>query len=111
MKDAKPAGGVRVPAGGRAGHRVRQGLQRARAGEGGIKLIATGDITDDHVLDAMGEPTLGLITSFHYSAAHDSAENKAFLKNYAAANDPKVGGPNFMAAARLRHAWRRFTRR
>ena len=26
------AGGVRVPAGGRAGHRVRQGLQRARAG-------------------------------------------------------------------------------
>ena len=47
----------------------------------------------------MGDPTLGLITSFHYSAAHDSAENAAFLKNYAAANDPKVGRANFMAAA------------
>jgi branched-chain amino acid transport system substrate-binding protein len=51
------------------------------------------------VLDAMGDPTLGLITSFHYSAAHDSAENKAFLANYASANDPKVGRANFMAAA------------
>ena len=47
----------------------------------------------------MGDPTLGLITSFHYSAAHDSPENAAFLKAYAAANDPKVGRPNFMAAA------------
>ena len=44
-------------------------------------------------------PTLGLITSFHYSAAHDSPENSAFLKSYAAANDAKVGRPNFMAAA------------
>ena len=35
VKDAKPAGGVRVPAGGRAGHRVREGVQRARTGEGG----------------------------------------------------------------------------
>jgi branched-chain amino acid transport system substrate-binding protein len=47
----------------------------------------------------MGDPTLGMITSFHYSAAHDSPENAAFLKAYAAANDPKVGAPNFMAAA------------
>ena len=28
----------------------------------------------------MGDPTLGLITAFHYSAAHDSPENKAFLE-------------------------------
>ena len=47
----------------------------------------------------MGDPTLGMITSFHYSAAHDSPENAAFLKAYAAANDPKLGSPNFMAAA------------
>jgi branched-chain amino acid transport system substrate-binding protein len=65
----------------------------------GIKVIATGDITDDHVLQAMGDPTIGMITAFHYSAAHKSPENEAFLKAYHAANDPKIGAPNFMAAA------------
>src|SRR5258708_12394982 len=64
----------------------------------GIKLIATGDITDDGVLEAMGEPTLGLITSFHYSAAHNSPENAAFKKAYAEANGEKLR-PTFMAAA------------
>jgi branched-chain amino acid transport system substrate-binding protein len=64
----------------------------------GIKLIGTGDLTDDGVLQAMGEPTLGLITSFHYSAAHDSPENKAFIKAYIEANGTKLR-PNFMACA------------
>jgi branched-chain amino acid transport system substrate-binding protein len=64
----------------------------------GIRIIATGDLTDDGVLQAMGEPTLGLITSFHYSAAHDSPENKAFLKAYVEANGTKLR-PNFMACA------------
>ena len=99
VKDAKPAAVfVFLPAGEQGIAFVKGFNERGLAKEG-IKLIATGDITDDHVLDAMGEPTLGLITSFHYSAAHDSAENAAFLKNYAAANDPKVGRANFMAAA------------
>ena len=66
--------------------------------QAGIKLIATGDITDDGVLEAMGEPTLGLITSFHYSAAHKSPENAAFKKAYAEVNGDKLR-PNFMAAA------------
>jgi branched-chain amino acid transport system substrate-binding protein len=66
--------------------------------QAGIKLIATGDITDDGVLEAMGDPTLGLITSFHYSAAHNSPENAAFKKAYAEANGDKLR-PNFMAAA------------
>ena len=48
--------------------------------------------------EAMGEPTLGLITSFHYSAAHDSPENKAFIKAYAETNGTRLR-PNFMAAA------------
>jgi len=64
----------------------------------GIKLIGTGDLTDDGVLQAMGEPTLGLITSFHYSAAHDSPENKAFIKAYIEANGTRLR-PNFMACA------------
>jgi branched-chain amino acid transport system substrate-binding protein len=99
VKDAKPqAVFVFLPAGEQGIAFVKGFNERGLAKEG-IKLIATGDITDDHVLDAMGDPTLGLITSFHYSAAHDSPENAAFLKSYAAANDAKVGKPNFMAAA------------
>ena len=46
----------------------------------------------------MGDATLGVITTFHYSAAHNSPENKAFLKSFAAAN-PGAGRPNFMAVA------------
>jgi branched-chain amino acid transport system substrate-binding protein len=64
----------------------------------GVKVIGTGDLTDDGVLQAMGEPTLGIITSFHYSAAHDSPENKAFVKAYAEVNGTKYR-PNFMACA------------
>jgi branched-chain amino acid transport system substrate-binding protein len=70
-----------------------RGLKQA-----GIKIIATGDLTDDGVLEAMGEPTLGIITSFHYSAAHDSPENKAFIKAYIETNGTRLR-PNFMACA------------
>ena len=98
IKDAKPdAVFVFVPAGEQSiafmkGYRER-GLAAA-----GIKVIATGDLTDDHVLPAMGDNTLGVITTFHYSAAHKSPENDAFLKSFAAAN-PQGGRPNFMAVA------------
>jgi branched-chain amino acid transport system substrate-binding protein len=98
IKDAKPdAVFVFVPAGEQSiafmkGYRER-GLAAA-----GVKVIATGDLTDDHVLPAMGDNTLGVITTFHYSAAHKSPENDAFLKSFAAAN-PQGGRPNFMAVA------------
>jgi branched-chain amino acid transport system substrate-binding protein len=98
IKDAKPdAVFVFVPAGEQSiafmkGYRER-GLAAA-----GIKVIATGDLTDDHVLPAMGNATEGVITTFHYSAAHKSPENDAFLKSFASAN-PQGGRPNFMAVA------------
>jgi branched-chain amino acid transport system substrate-binding protein len=98
IKDAKPeAVFVFVPAGEQGVAFMKSYRERGLA-EAGIKVIATGDLTDDHVLPAMGDATLGVITSFHYSAAHDSPENKAFLKNFAAAN-PNGGRPNFMAVA------------
>ena len=99
VKDVKPqAVFVFLPAG-QQGISFMKSFNERGLGEAGIKLIATGDITDDHVLEAMGDPTLGMITAFHYSAAHKSPENEAFLKAYAAANDAKAGAPNFMAAA------------
>jgi branched-chain amino acid transport system substrate-binding protein len=96
-KDAKPdALFVFVPSG--EGLAVMKQFDERGLKQAGIKLIATGDLTDDGVLEAMGEPTLGLITSFHYSAAHDSPENKAFVKAYTETNGTKLR-PNFMACA------------
>lgn len=98
IKDAKPeAVFIFVPAG-EQGIAFMKGYRERGLAEAGIKVIATGDLTDDHVLPVMGDATLGVITTFHYSAAHNSPENKIFLKNFAEAN-PNGGRPNFMAVA------------
>ena len=96
IKDAKPdAVFVFVPAGEQS-IAFMKGYRERGLAEAGIQVIATGDLTDDHVLPAMGSATLGVITTFHYSAAHKSPENAAFLKSFASAN-PNSGRPNFMA--------------
>src|SRR5437773_6827507 len=98
VKDAKPeAVFLFLPAGEQRIAFMKGYAERGLA-QAGIKLIATGDTTDDGVLEAMGDPTLGLVTSFHYSAAHNSPENAAFKKAYAEVNGEKLR-PNFMAAA------------
>jgi branched-chain amino acid transport system substrate-binding protein len=98
VKDAKPEAVFLFLPAGEQGIAFMKGYEERGLKQAGIKLIATGDITDDGVLEVMGNPTVGLITSFHYSAAHDSPENKAFVKAYADANGGKLR-PNFMAAA------------
>jgi len=62
----------------------------------GIKLIGTGDITDDDQLNDMGDTALGVVTSHHYAAAHNSALNKKFVAEFEAANKFR---PNFMGVA------------
>jgi branched-chain amino acid transport system substrate-binding protein len=69
---------------------VERGLDKS-----GIKLIGPGDVTDDDILNGIGDVALGAITTHHYSAAHDSPENKAFVEAFKKAN--KGMRPNFMA--------------
>jgi branched-chain amino acid transport system substrate-binding protein len=96
IKDAKPeAVFVFVPAG-EQGIAFMKGFNERGLAQAGIKVIATGDVTDDHVIDAMGDVALGMITTAHYSAAHESPENRAFLKAVAESG-AGVGRPNFMA--------------
>jgi branched-chain amino acid transport system substrate-binding protein len=98
IKDSKPnAVFVFIPPGSQTIAFIK-GYQERGLKDAGIKLIATGDLTDDGTLQAMGDPAIGLITSFHYSAAHDSPENKTFLKAYVDTNGDKLR-PNFMACA------------
>jgi len=62
----------------------------------GIRLIATGDVTDDDQLNDIGDVALGVVNSHHYSAAHPSALNKKFVQAFEQANKFR---PNFMAVA------------
>jgi branched-chain amino acid transport system substrate-binding protein len=94
-KDAKPdAVFIFVPAGQDAVGFMKAFEERGLAKEG-IKPIGPGDLTDDYVLNSIGDPVVGVITTHHYSAAHDSPENKAFV---AAFNEvaKDLGRPNFM---------------
>ena len=72
-----------------------KGFSERGLAQAGIKLIATGDLSDEEIVDAIGDPALGLVTSFHYSEAHKSAENAAYTAAYAKAY-PK-DRPNFMS--------------
>jgi len=69
---------------------VERGLDKS-----GIRLIGTGDLTDDDILNGMGDVALGVVTAHHYSASHDSPENKTFVDAFRKANNGLR--PNFMA--------------
>jgi len=71
---------VWVP-GGLAAPLLRQYAERG-LNASGIKLIGTGDITDDAVVNQLGDPVVGIVTALQYSAAHPSAENKAFVEGF-----------------------------
>ena len=91
-KDAKPdALFVFVPSG--EGLAVMKQFDERGLKQAGIRLIGTGDVTDDDLLESMGAPAVGIITSFHYSAAHDSPENKAYVEGMMKANNGMR--PNF----------------
>ncbi len=96
VRDAKPdALFVFVPSGSGASlmkQFIERGMDKA-----GIKLIATGDVTDDDQLNGMGDGALGVVTGHHYSAAHPSKMNKDFVKAFEKANNGMR--PNFMAVA------------
>ncbi|XAH25258.1 ABC transporter substrate-binding protein [Xylophilus sp. GW821-FHT01B05] len=94
VRDAKPdALFVFVPSGNGAAV-MKQFLERG-LDKAGIKMIATGDVTDDDQLNDMGDGALGVVTSHHYSAAHPSDVNKKFVDAFEKAN--KGMRPNFMA--------------
>jgi branched-chain amino acid transport system substrate-binding protein len=94
VRDLKPdALFVFVPSG--AGAAVMKQFLERGMDKAGIKLIGTGDVTDDDQLNDMGDGALGVVTSHHYSTAHPSATNKKFVDAFQKAN--KNLRPNFMA--------------
>ena len=94
VRDLKPdALFVFVPSG--AGAAVMKQFLERGMDKAGIRLIGTGDVTDDDQLNDMGDGALGVVTSHHYSTAHPSLVNKKFVEAFQKAN--KGMRPNFMA--------------
>ncbi len=93
-KDAKPDALFVFCPSGEGAAVMKQFAERGLAAAG-IKLIGPGDVTDDDILDSMGDPALGTITSMDYSAAHPSDENKAYVASFQKANNGMR--PNFMS--------------
>jgi branched-chain amino acid transport system substrate-binding protein len=87
---------VFVPANGQAGTFARQFVERG-LDKAGIKLIGTGDLTDDQDLAGTGDAMLGTVTAGFYSTAHPSALNMAFIEAFKNAN-PTIT-PNLLAVS------------
>lgn len=94
VKDAKPdALFVFVPSG--EGTAVLKQFAERGLKVAGVQLICTGDVLDDDLLEAIGDTALGVVSSHHYSAAHPSPENKAYVNDFQQAN--RGMRPNFMS--------------
>ncbi|MES2160212.1 MAG: ABC transporter substrate-binding protein [Pseudomonadota bacterium] len=85
VRDLKPdALFVFVPSGEGAAV-LKQFTERGLAAAG-IRLICTGDVLDDDLMASIGPAAAGVVSSHHYSAAHPSAENKAYVEAFGKAN-------------------------
>ena len=97
IKDAKPeAVFLFVPPGEQTIAFMKGFVERDLA-KAGIRIIATGDLTSEDVLEGVGDNALGIVNSFHYSETHNSPENKSFVQAYYKAY-PK-DRPNFMSVS------------
>ncbi len=93
-RDAMPdAVFIFVPSG-QGGIFVKQFIERG-LDKAGIKIIGPGDVTDDDLLNGMGDQVIGTVTAHMYSAAHPSEANKAYVAAFKKAN-PRLR-PNFMS--------------
>ena len=76
-----------------AGIFAKQFLERGMD-KSGIRLIGPGDMTDDDELPGLSDAMLGIVTTHHYSALHDSAMNKAYVAAFEKAHGKR---PNFIS--------------
>jgi branched-chain amino acid transport system substrate-binding protein len=94
-RDANPDGIFVFIPGNFAGTFARQYVERGM-NRSGIRLMGTGDMTDDDLLNPMGDAALGIITAHQYSAAHPSAANAAFVAGFKNFTGTR---PNFVSVA------------
>jgi len=92
VKDTRPqALFVFVPSG--EGASVLKQFNERGLSADGIRLICTGDVLDDDLMVSIGPVSEGVVSSHHYSAAHDSPENKTYVEAFGRDNGGRR--PNF----------------
>ncbi|HLS52053.1 MAG TPA: ABC transporter substrate-binding protein [Burkholderiaceae bacterium] len=95
IRDSKPdAMFVFVPSG--PGISLMKQYDEKGLAEAGIQLIGMGDVLDDDLLPSMGPEALGIVTSQHYSAAHDSDLNRQYVAGFKELTNNSMR-PNFMS--------------
>ena len=104
IKDGKPEAIYLFTPAGEAAIGFLKAFYENGLDKAGIKLLTTGDVLDDGVIQALGDKALGVITTTNYSVTHKSPENQAYLAAYRQI-DPKtqpnghaMGGYDGMAA-------------
>jgi branched-chain amino acid transport system substrate-binding protein len=95
IKDAKPQAVFLFVPPGEQTIAFTKGFAERDMAKAGIRIIATGDLTGEDVIDGVGDNALGIVNSMQYSEVHNSPENKAYVAAYYKAY-PK-DRPDFMS--------------
>lgn len=98
IRDAKPDAVFTFLPAGEPIVAFMKGFKERGMSAAGIKVLATEGWADDDTLSAVGDASIGAISTGFYSTANPSAENRQFLRNYAQVSDGKLL-PNFIAVA------------
>src|SRR2546422_11153862 len=61
--------------------------------KGKIPLIAKGGLTDESFLDKLGDPALGIVASYHWSAALDLPENRRVREAFESKHKRPMNAP------------------
>ena len=93
VRDAKPDALFTFVPSGQGSVLMKQFTERG-LDKAGIRMIAEGSVTDDDILNSMGDAAIGVVTAHHYSAHHKSDLNKKFVEAFGKANAGMR--PNFM---------------
>src|SRR5262249_50431392 len=94
VRDIAPDGLFAFVPAGQTGGFFRQFIERG-LDKSGVRPFGARDLTDDEFLNQMGDPVLGIVTAYFYSAAHPSPKNKAYVEAFKKAN--RGLRPNFFS--------------
>lgn len=97
IKDAKPQAVFLFVPPGEQTIAFTKGFAERGLAKAGIRIIATGDLTGEDVIDGVGDNAMGIVTSMQYSETHNSPENKSYVAAYYKAY-PK-DRPDFMSVS------------
>ncbi|HUH87094.1 MAG TPA: ABC transporter substrate-binding protein [Pusillimonas sp.] len=99
VKDAKPDVLFAFVNGGDVAPALMREFRARNLEAEGIRLIGTGDIVDEPIVNVIGENGMGVVTVYPYSMHHDSDLNRRFVEEFIKLRGDKNARPAIMAVA------------